>query len=812
MKKEEIKKNIEKLKKYGKSNFYRASLRYTKFYEDKNLKNQILIQSYDGSSISGNPYYILLQLNKNEKYKKIPKFIVVNKKTKEMIDKKLKDLKISNFKTVIIHSKEYCKVLAHSKYLINNSTFPVYFMKKEGQVYLNTWHGTPLKAMGRDIVDSPHELGNVQRNFMMADFLIYQNDFMFEKMKDAYMLDNIYNGKYVLSGYPRNDIFLKKDNQKQIRKDLDLSNKKVIVYMPTWRGTAAKKDNRKQTKLILETLKELEEKMGDNYVLYLKIHNLACVNINYNLYSKIRPFPDNYETYEFLSVADCLITDYSSVMFDFANTGKKIILYTYDYQEYTKNRGFYLDVKTLPFPMVYNQKQLCNEILDLNSNVNYAEFQHKYCKYDSKFTSREICRLLFEKENANLKIIDGKSLNNGKENILIFTGALLKNGITSSLKGLINNIDLNKYNYYLTFYRNAVAKNCYVINSFNKKCNYIPIQGLKDYRLLELISILLYYKCNWDNKFIRKYIKKVYEREIKRVYVNIKFKAAIDFCGYDKQPINMISYMDTLKIRYTHSDMKKEQESRNNFHVPSLKHAYKTYDKIAIVREGMDKEIRTHFKGICPQNIELAHNVNDVNNIISNSRKKIDFSAMTYSNYTIEQINEIINNKENIVFITIGRFSIEKSHSRLLNAFKKIQRKNKNAYLIIIGGHGNQFSNTMKQIKNEQIKNVIVIKNMENPYPILKKCDLFILSSLYEGLPMTIMESLILKVPILSVDIPGPRPFLSQGYAYLVKNSEDGLYKGMKKFINGDFPKLKKFDSTQFNNQAISEFYKLIEK
>ena len=99
---------------------------------------------------------------------------------------------------------------------------------------------------------------------------------------------------------------------------------------------------------------------------------------------------------------------------------------------------------------------------------------------------------------------------------------------------------------------------------------------------------------------------------------------------------------------------------------------------------------------------------------------------------------------------------------------------------------------------------------MDNPYTILKKCDLFVLSSFYEGLPMTIMESLILNVPILSVDIDGPRNFLKQGYAYLVENSEEGLEDGMDKFINHQFKELKKFNSEQFNKNAIEEFYKIL--
>lgn len=807
-----IKRFLKKVKKYMTDNQAKAHFRYTKYYENEPIiENEILIQSYDGSSISGNPYYLLLELCNNEKYANFNKIVVTNSKTKKSIIKQIKEENLSNVSVVNVHSKKYCKILARAKYLINNATFPVYFIKKERQVYLNTWHGTPLKAMGKDIIETPHELGSVQRNFMMSDYMLYQNDFMFEKMKSAFMLDNLCTGKYVISGYPRNDIFFNKEERKKVKEQLDLTNKKVIVYMPTWRGTIANKQNDEQENAISNMINTLEKELDDDTVVYLKIHNLAKVEVDYKKLKKIKPFPKGYETYRFLNIADCLITDYSSVMFDFANSGKKIVLYTYDFDDYVSSRGFYIDMKELPFPMVNTLDELCEELKDLNSNVNYEQFKKDYCSYDSIDTSKKVCDLLFNNKESDLKILDGNNVSNNKENILIFSGALLKNGITSSLKGLINNIDLDKYNYYLTFYRNAVRKNCATIRTFPKECNYIPIQGSKDYTIKELINTKLYFKYKKENESIRKSIERVYRREIKRIYPNLKFKYVIDFSGYDKQPMNMIGYMDTIKIRFNHSDLKKEGKTRNNFHAPSLKFAYSTFDKIAIVREGMEEDIRTHFEGIIPKNIQIVHNTNDIKNIIENSKKQIEFSESTCANYEIDEIKNILDDPNKIKLINIGRFSKEKGQIRLIKAFEKLQKENENAYLILIGGHGDQYDNITKLIKKGNIKNVIMIKDMENPLSILSKCQLFVLSSYYEGLPMTVMESLILNIPILSVNIEGPRKFLEQGYAYLVDNSEDGLYDGMRKFINNEYGELKTFDAEEFNKKAIKEFYNLLE-
>lgn len=804
---------IRNIKKYKTSEFFKAKFYFAEYYDKENINEKnILIQSYDGSSISGNPYYILMELCRNDKYAEYKKIVVANRRNYKNIVYKIEKEKLENVKIVLIHSKQYCKSLAESKYLINNSTFPTYFIKKNTQTYINTWHGTPLKAMGKDIIDSPHELGNCQRNFLMSDYLLYPNKFTFEVMKSAYMIENIYKGKYIISGYPRNSIFFNSERRNKLREELELENKKVIVYMPTWRGTATVKSNEEQYVDIMHMLFKLDEKLDENTVVYIKIHNLANSRIKYSLFNKIKPFPKDYETYDFLNIADCLVTDYSSVMFDFANTGRKIVLYAYDYEKYTKNRGSYLNIEKLPFVIVKNTNDLAKELENVNNYKEYEQFKEEYCGYDSANATKNLCELIFDKKQSkNMEIIDGNKFHNKNDNVLIFTGALLKNGITSSLKGLINNIDTDKKNYYLTFYRNAINrnKNSYVIKQFPKGIEYIPIQGQKTMKISEAICQYLFFRLNFDNKCIRSILEKSYKREIKRIYPTIKFDYVIDFCGYDKQPINMFGYMNAKRIRFTHSTMQAEQKTRNNLHMPSIKFAYKTYDEIVGVREGMEKEINELFKTIKPKKVSIVHNLNDIDGIIEESKKEIEFQENTYSNYDINEINEILNNDDKIKLINIGRFSKEKGQERLILAFMEFQANNPNAYLFLVGGHGPELKKIINIIEDNNINNVIIIKSIINPFPILKKCNLFILSSYYEGLPMTIMESLILKKPILSTDIDGPKPFLSQGYAHLVENSKEGILKGMNDYMATGFKELKQFNAKEFNDKAIQEFYEL---
>ena len=446
-----IKKNTKKIVK---NSFFRAKFVYTNYYEKaKIIPKTIMIQSYDGSSISSNEYYMLLELNKY--YKDYKKIVVSRTRNKNTIIEFLKSRNIENVEVVIIHSRKYCKALATSQYLINNSTFPPYFIKRKGQTYLNTWHGTPLKSMGRKIISAPNELGNTQRNFMMADYMLEANDFSLEHFKEDYMLDNFFKGKYVVGGYPRNSAFFNTELRKEIKEKYELENKKIVVYMPTWRGTLVNKKSDIQYYYTMHLLWEMEKKLPDDYVVFVKLHNYTNSFMDYSDFTKIFPFPtEEYETYEFLNIADCLITDYSSVFFDYANTKKKIILYAYDKEEYLADRGMYLDYDKLPFAITTNTDQVIDELKRIDEYDDYSEFVDEFCNYDSKNAGKILCDFLLKnKQDKMLKIYDGKSFANNKENVLIFAGALLKNGITTALKGIINNIDLNKRNYIVTFYK-----------------------------------------------------------------------------------------------------------------------------------------------------------------------------------------------------------------------------------------------------------------------------------------------------------------------------------------------------------------------
>ncbi len=809
---------FKNVKKLGKSQFFRAKFYVTNYAAKYDVDDRLMLfEAFSGDDFSGNPFYVLENIYNDKKFRDYKKVISVNKlsfpKVKALLDNYgFKD----NVQIVQKNSPAYCKALTTAKYLVNNVAFPTYFIKREGQIYLNTWHGTPLKGLGRSIKDNPNTIGNVQRNFLMSDYLLYPNAYSFEHIKEDYMLDWFYKGKYVLGGYPCNGRFFDNSRVNKIRRDFGLEGKKVVVYMPTWRSVPKGDEINKQIYYIMHLLVEMESRLDENTVVFVKLHHLASAEIDLEGFEKIREFPSNYETYDFLSIADCLITDYSSVMFDFANTGRKILLYTYDKEEYMAGRSMYFDIEKLPFFATYDARQIADAVNNDELEYDYSEFVREYCNYDNKKAAGNLVNLMLTgRKSPEMKLINGTDYHNDKENVLIYAGVLQKNGMTTALKNLVNSLDADERNYILTFYARKTNPNKLLINEFQSGVKYIPMQGPKNLNVKEAILQVLYY-MNISTKATKKALDSIYERELRRCFPTISFDHAIHFTGYEKHIMQLLGRLTCPKYIWVHNNMYKESTTKNNFHINSVKYAYANFDKIVVVRETMGEELKPFMSDAEQKKICVVHNQNDVDNIVSKSALAVEFQDDTFCTAKLSKLNEILADKSINKFVNIARFSQEKGIDRLITAFDKYRKESDpDAWLIVIGGYGKEFESILSMVQDEKentiIDHVIIIKSIMNPYPILKNCDAFVLSSLYEGLPMTIIEALILDVPVISTDITGPKEFLEAGYGYLVDNSEQGLVDGFKAFKNNELKGLVKFDVEKFNNDAMAEFEQVFE-
>ena len=799
-----------KIRKKSKDPYWVAKNKYITYYDRLPIDEKvILLESQSATKISGNLFYILKYLLTDEKYAGYTVYLSSWGRYVNSITAILEHYGIENVNIVVYASDDYMRLLASAKYLINDATFPNYWIKKEGQVYINTWHGTPLKAMGRKVHNDVF-FGNVQKNLVNADYLLYPNIFTKDVMIRDYMLENISSNSYILGGYPRNTVFFDRNAESRIREELEITDKKIYAYMPTWRGTVDKVGVSKNDAYLMYYLCELDKRLTDDEIFYINIHPMAMHAKNTAEVSKlkhIKNFPAEYETYDFLNIADVLVTDYSSVFFDYACTRKKVVLFPYDKDEYLCDRGMYMDMDDLPFPQVFDLDALVNE---LRSEKNYddAEFVKTFCTWDNIDATAQLC------DRTILGIDTGLTVapvpDNGKENVLIYAGDLAKNGITTSLRSLTNEIDLNKRNYYISFIQGKAKKNADQLATFNPKVNFFAVSdyfnlSFKDKAIRKLFNLGII-----KAKTYMKHAKTRVQQNFIRAYGQSKFDTVIQFCGYERDLILLYSRFDGNNAIWVHNDMVAEMKLKSNQRKDILKYAYNNYDKVVAVTD--DIVASTQKLAGTNKKIDIVKNTIDYKTILANSEQPIALDPTTKCSVEPEKFYEIMQSDAK-KFINIGRYSPEKGHDRLIDAFYKLWQKDNSIYLIIIGGNSraNKYEELIEKVNEMGLsENVILLLSVSNPYPIIKACNGFILSSLYEGFGLVLAEANILGLPIVSTDITGPRTFMNKYGGTLIEDSEDGVYKGLEMLYNNEIKPIN-VDYEAYNQECVAEFEKLFE-
>ncbi|BBU38261.1 CDP-glycerol glycerophosphotransferase family protein [Aeribacillus sp. FSL K6-1121] len=580
----------EKLKKKIK-NFNRNKYLYyyQKYYKKLKIQqNCVLIESTHGANISGHMFYILQELEKN--YNHLNLFVAA--KNIESIQKFLNDQNIKRAKVVKHLSKEYCRLLASAKYLFNDTTFYPFFNKKEGQIYINIWHGTPLKKLGKDL-ENVTEVGNVQKNFYMTDKIIVNNEYTRNIIEHAFNISGVYQGKMVVGPSPRNSVMFDEKIRQKIRSELGVTNEKIYFYMPTWRGSVGRV-NHDHSK-ILSDLEEISGKLQKNEIFFVKLHPFQA-NIDLSEFENIYSMPEKYEVYQFLTAVDVLITDYSSVMYDFLVTGRKIVLYTYDKEDYFSTRGVYEDIDDYPFVQAKTVDELLIALRD-NKTFSYKEMQEKFCPFDNIEGTKILCDYLFN--DTTYDCITETDIYNGKKTTAIFCGGLWDNGITSALLNTLNNIDTSQRNYILFFERKRLKKeHFYKVRDLPEGVLYYPIPGGLNGTFIERIFYKFYFKYEWfKGPVVQHFVKNMFLPEQRRFFGDLKIDDYIHYTGFDRKFAELLSHLDENinKIIFVHTDMFKEYEAKKSYSKKIIFGAYKKADKIAIVNGSLKDDLENNL-------------------------------------------------------------------------------------------------------------------------------------------------------------------------------------------------------------------------
>ena len=296
-------------------------------------------------------------------------------------------------------SRAWYEALATSRYIVTNQHLPEWFRKRDGQVVVQTWHGTPLKRIGFDIAELQFaDTKYLEKLAVEADnwsHLVSPNTFSTPILKRAFR----YEGEILEIGYPRNDVlFADRDAVgARVRAEIGLPpGKKVVLYAPTWRDDEFYANGRYKISMQLD-LDEAAAQLGDDHVLLVRRHPNVVDEIprtNAGFVFDVSTYPDMADL---LAVTDVLITDYSSVMFDFANTGRPMLFFTYDLAHYRdKLRGFYFDFEAeAPGPLLSTSDEVIAAIRNADAVVGeyaerYAAFAARGCDLDDGHASQRL--------------------------------------------------------------------------------------------------------------------------------------------------------------------------------------------------------------------------------------------------------------------------------------------------------------------------------------------------------------------------------------------------------------------------------------
>ncbi len=503
-----------------KNNCEPAYIGYCKLPIDNEL---VLLEGGQGSNINGNMFAMLKELKTNPRWKNYKCAFVV---TADTIEKAKKRMEFYGFSDVILsirNSNDYLKHLATAKYVMTDNSFPPYFNKRDEQIFFNTWHGTPLKTLGKANKSSLASLGNVQKNYLMSDYALFPNEFTRNVFMDDYYLRNIFKGKSLIANYPRNYIFYDAAAGEAMKKKLGYEGKKIYAYMPTWRDAASAKQRAASIRETEAILREFDEKLDDSSVLLVNLHFLLSSEINCEGYKHVEYFNGDYDTYEVLNACDGLITDYSSVFFDYAITGKKVILFAYDKEKYLSTRGTYMPFENLPFPIVETVSDVISEMQ--TSYTIPQEFLDEYCPNGSFDCCEKLFEMLVTGESNVYKIEDNVSEN--KKTCLVY-GGVLPGVFFESLKIYKNNNP--DYNYVVAYRRSLSQAKKERMDEIDPTISLLGLLNAFQFTFKEFIWFVFFRVFGFIG--LSHKLSDFFEREAKRMLYGINPDLVLDFsCG-----------------------------------------------------------------------------------------------------------------------------------------------------------------------------------------------------------------------------------------------------------------------------------------
>lgn len=681
---------------------------------------------------------------------------------------------------VIKDSYEYTKLLATAEYLVNNSTFPTYFSRREDQKYLMTWHGTPLKTLCKD-QPMPLTHANMARNYMQASHAIFANDHTRRVLLEHADIADLVSADLLMTGSPRNDRLVRHSGK-------TLNERPIAMYAPTWREDSEMEEQARNLVAVQEALTK------EGYQVLLRAHHYVEQRAK-EINGELEFLSRSVSTYEAMEKVDLLVTDFSSIYFDFAVTKRPILFFIPDWERYADSRGVYFEQCDLPGPVCETIEQLRSELENhgVDETARNA-FLNEFAPFeDGGATDRVIYEFFGVGEGKNSAKYIGPRANS----VVVFRQSFIPNGMASSFKNLCANLAETNTTVVAITQAEELKKDVGRQQTLSELHDEVRVIGrtgkmVKDSREFHA-SFIDRKRKGPRSELYEEIYRSMFVREAQRIFPVNEIRAAIEFDGYSQFMADLVLEIgdeSTVKGIYLHNDLVAEAKLR----MPELWKVIRNlerFDKVVAVSEGLMKLCDRKFQaecGISLQNLGYIENSIIPKKIREMSKLdvELDWSSTDY-------------------FVHVGRFSPEKNQVFLIELFSEVLAEYPTAKLLFLGDGPTRELLEAKVNELGIADNVAFLGWVNNPYPYIANSQALLLPSLHEGQPMVILEANTLERVAICSDIPAVRGMEHLAGNIVLPLQKDEWVKQLKGVLQKDYVD-PRFDADAYKDSALEMF------
>lgn len=782
------------LKRYLNSAQGRRRSLYAEFYETLPIiDNIVFLESNHGASIGCHPLALFREMKQDPRFDGFT-FVWAHAKSVEI------PLEVSSSSDVILvetHSDLYLKYLATSKYLVNNVSFGPYFVRRAGQTYLNTWHGTPLKTLGQSMKQGLLEYENLARNFVQATHVTSPNGLTDWALFDDHRIARYATAARRITGSPRLDRLINggADLRKDVRRQLGVDDtESVILYAPTWRGGVSEQTF--DLERLISDLQAMSDATSSR--VFFRAHRLT-EKLVANLTLPVEIVPAEIDTNDLLAGVDSLITDYSSIAFDFLITGRPIVFYVPDIDSYITSRGLYLDPSDFPGHVCADRESLVQTVQQLDAGWidSKTSMVEAYAPHEDGHASKRALDFMLESAPARLR----------QRPLLVFHASLMRNGIASALLALLYALDPEKVDIVLVVEGHVMRRDEDRQSVLSRLPDYVDLAfrvgGITATPEEQWAIARANNRSATYGSALKRLTKRAWNREARRVLGGTVPHAAIEFDGYATLWADFIANVgdkSTKHFIWQHNQLVREWRTKYPELAPLFKR-YDDYDAVVPVAKSLADENQTELElaGFsCATPYAPVSNVLDKDRILDSSSERLEEDLETW----------ITGGAINIV--SIGRLSPEKNFMSLVNAWPAIIGRNPGARLTIIGSGLLEAELKAKARELGVRESIMFAGQRANPYPALKAADLFVLPSTHEGQPVVVLEAMTLDTPVAAAYTPGTAELMEIGYGRIISAHSSEMADDINDLIKNLDDAHGEFSADDYRSTALKQFHEVV--